>query len=283
MKPIIWALLLGCSISNAQDLCELVGLELFGSDNGEELGTYLGQVSDNPYSQTSILNEFGAYGSEFSQTSIRNEFGSFGSEFSRYSAYNPYALDPPILYRYDASDDLLYPVVYVSKNEFLGNPTIDPDELLATLENGCGGNWDPPELNLSDLAVDSMIVRFAKEGDTVVFGALFWNVGDAASTDSAWVHAAINGEIVDSAKIPPLNPLGLKGVVFRNIQSEDSLLIAIGVNLRREIVESDTLNNVAWGIYVRQDEPTAIQKVRPKISRKFKFEGRDLQGRLRQR
>jgi hypothetical protein len=53
-------------------------------------GTYLGELSSNPYAQNSTSNQFGPYGSKFSPTSINNEFGVYGSRFSQQSPNNPY-------------------------------------------------------------------------------------------------------------------------------------------------------------------------------------------------
>jgi hypothetical protein len=53
-------------------------------------GTYLGELSSNPYAQNSTSNQFGPYGSKFSPTSINNEFGVYGSKFSQQSPNNPY-------------------------------------------------------------------------------------------------------------------------------------------------------------------------------------------------
>ena len=53
-------------------------------------GTYLGELSSNPYAQNSTSNQFGPYGSKFSQTSINNPFSRYGSRFSQQSPNNPY-------------------------------------------------------------------------------------------------------------------------------------------------------------------------------------------------
>ena len=53
-------------------------------------GTYLGELSSNPYAINSTSNQFGPYGSKFSQTSINNPFSPYGSKFSHQSPNNPY-------------------------------------------------------------------------------------------------------------------------------------------------------------------------------------------------
>ena len=53
-------------------------------------GTYLGELSANPYAQNSTSNQFGPYGSKFSQTSINNPFSPYGSKFSQQSPTNQF-------------------------------------------------------------------------------------------------------------------------------------------------------------------------------------------------
>ena len=60
-------------------------------------GTYLGEVSANPYSPDSTANPYGPYGSPFSPTSINNPYGQYGSPYSPDSANNPYAVDTPVI------------------------------------------------------------------------------------------------------------------------------------------------------------------------------------------
>ena len=59
-------------------------------------GTYLGNLSANPYASDSSANPFGA-GSE-NANSINNPYGEYGSKTSNKSATNPYATDAPKLY-----------------------------------------------------------------------------------------------------------------------------------------------------------------------------------------
>jgi len=79
------------STALGQGYCDLIGDFIYAQDKGKnELGTYLGLISDNPYTSESILNEFGSYGSAFSSTSIFNEFSRFGGKFSSYSPFNDF-------------------------------------------------------------------------------------------------------------------------------------------------------------------------------------------------
>ena len=60
-------------------------------------GTYLGQVSANPYSPDSTANPYGQYGSRYSPSSVNNPYGQYGSPYSPNSANNPYAVDTPVI------------------------------------------------------------------------------------------------------------------------------------------------------------------------------------------
>lgn len=53
-------------------------------------GTYLGELSSNPYAQNSTSNPYGPYGSVYSQTSINNPYSQYGSKYSQQSPNNPY-------------------------------------------------------------------------------------------------------------------------------------------------------------------------------------------------
>ena len=57
----------------------------------------LGELSANPYRQSSTANPFGA-GSPFAPNGINNPFSPYGSPFSNQSATNPSANDAPRLY-----------------------------------------------------------------------------------------------------------------------------------------------------------------------------------------
>ncbi len=61
-------------------------------------GQYLGKITDNPYDQKSILNQYGPYGSVYSTTSIFNEYSNYASPYGSYSLNNPYCSNPPQLF-----------------------------------------------------------------------------------------------------------------------------------------------------------------------------------------
>jgi hypothetical protein len=65
-------------------------------------GTYLGNLSSNPYDPNSVSNPYGQYGSPYSPYSINNPYGQYGSPYSPNSPNNPYAVGgqrPPQPYR----------------------------------------------------------------------------------------------------------------------------------------------------------------------------------------
>jgi hypothetical protein len=57
-------------------------------------GTYLGNLSANPYDPNSTANPYGQYGSPYSPTSINNPYGQYGSPYSPNSVNNPYITTP---------------------------------------------------------------------------------------------------------------------------------------------------------------------------------------------
>ena len=86
-------------------------------------GTYLGIVTSNPFKSDSIMNQFGAFGSQFALKSIFNPFGTYGSKFALYSPYNQFTITPPIIY-YKNGEAL----GYLTKNSLLSF-AVDPDRL----------------------------------------------------------------------------------------------------------------------------------------------------------
>lgn len=54
-------------------------------------GTYLGELSSNPYAAESTSNPYGRYGNRYSPTSINNPYSQYGSPYSSQSPNNPYA------------------------------------------------------------------------------------------------------------------------------------------------------------------------------------------------
>ena len=69
-------------------------LLIFGGKNHD---TFLGCLNCNKYSQNSIWNAYGSYGSKYSSTSIWNKYGSYGGKYSSDSPFNKYASNPPVL------------------------------------------------------------------------------------------------------------------------------------------------------------------------------------------
>jgi len=60
-------------------------------------GTYIGNLSSNPYAPNSTANQYGA-GSPYNPNSVNNPYGTYGSPYSPKSANNPYTTDAPKLY-----------------------------------------------------------------------------------------------------------------------------------------------------------------------------------------
>ena len=61
-----------------------------------EDGTFLGTFEDK-YSQKSVYNQYGNYGSPYASNSIMNRYGDYGSDYSQYSPFNAYASKAPWL------------------------------------------------------------------------------------------------------------------------------------------------------------------------------------------
>lgn len=90
-------------------------------------GQPLGRITTNEFDQSSLLNEFGKYGSEFSSTSIFNKFGTYGSEFSQFSPFNKFTTTPPKIYK-----DGKF-IAYFTVNSTL-TPRVDTIMLIAWLK-----------------------------------------------------------------------------------------------------------------------------------------------------
>ena len=60
-------------------------------------GTYLGNLSSNPYDPNSLSNSYGA-GNPYNPNSLTNRLGTYGSPYSNNSAINPFASNPPKLF-----------------------------------------------------------------------------------------------------------------------------------------------------------------------------------------
>ena len=60
-------------------------------------GQFLGKITADKYDNSSMLNEYGPYGSPYSTTSIFNEYSDYGSTYGNNSVSNPYCSAPPKL------------------------------------------------------------------------------------------------------------------------------------------------------------------------------------------
>lgn len=75
---------------NTPTICqELSGAQIYSGD------TFLGIISKDPYSDDSIADKYGPYGSTYQQTSIFHAYGPYGSKWSSSSAFNSTASNPP--------------------------------------------------------------------------------------------------------------------------------------------------------------------------------------------
>lgn len=94
------------------------------ADNGQ----YLGRLTTNIYDSSSILNEYGIYGSKYSATSIWNEYGLYGGQYSIMSPFNPYTISPPYVYLRGVL------VGRLSINKYLIN-SVSPENLKDWMKN----------------------------------------------------------------------------------------------------------------------------------------------------
>lgn len=112
--------LLGGNIARTESEARRLGGESYieGSD-----GSFLGSLVPDRFSDDSIFNAYGSFGSKYAQTSIFNPYSEYGSRFSNLSAYNESATAPPRLYVNGKS------IGYLTKNKYL-SPRIDPESIL---------------------------------------------------------------------------------------------------------------------------------------------------------
>jgi hypothetical protein len=153
-------------------------------------GQYLGIITQNTFSEKSILNEFGKYGSKFSAVSIFDEFGRYGSKFSHLSPFNQFTSTPPQIR--DPSGQF---VAYLTKNK-VKSPAIDPEVLIALLKGGV------PSENLSaDYVVDSehWIEAVMDDGNLIKLedGSL-WKVSPTDVAESALWLPVTSVTVIDS-------------------------------------------------------------------------------------
>jgi len=69
-------------------------LHLYG---GKDHDVYLGCLTCNDYSSSSVWNEYTEYGNSYNTNSIWNEYGDYGNEYSNYSPWNESATYPPVV------------------------------------------------------------------------------------------------------------------------------------------------------------------------------------------
>lgn len=91
-------------------------------------GQYLGTISDNRFSDDSIANPYGQYGSRYSPLSIFNPYGQYGSEFSPLSPWNSYTTTPPSLKVRGQF------VANLTVNPYL-SPSVHPNRLMALVRH----------------------------------------------------------------------------------------------------------------------------------------------------
>ena len=117
----------GVRHSVASPLVVDLASQLEGSRIVANDGQFLGVITRNQFAANSILNEFGAHGSQFRQESIFNTFGQYGSEFSQLSPFNRFAQSPPLIIAPNGAR-----VAFLTKNQFK-TPCVDPHVLIASL------------------------------------------------------------------------------------------------------------------------------------------------------
>jgi hypothetical protein len=104
-------------------ITDVLGLSIYSNEYSP---VFIGTISTSN-NNSSIINDFGSYGSSFSQTSIRNTFSKYGDSYSTTSAYNQFATAPPLIV-----DDNLNVIGYLTKSVVVQN-SIDPDLLISGL------------------------------------------------------------------------------------------------------------------------------------------------------
>jgi hypothetical protein len=173
---------------DTEDILQKLLSELYGQaarDNSQSTlnsGSYLiaadkqflGEITDNKFSQNSILNEFGPYGSAFSSTSIFNEYCPYGGDYGQFSPKNPYNTQPPSLF---INGKFLG---VVSANEYVQN-RIPYTAFIYTLKNDLrsllNGQVLTDEIDLRTKLGDS----FIQAADGTFLGSLNPNPFDTSS------------------------------------------------------------------------------------------------------
>lgn len=75
--------------------CIAQELRLYGGEKGHHV--FLGCLTCDKHSSSSVCNKYGEYGSKYGGTSIWNKYGAYGSKYSATSPWNKYASDPPVI------------------------------------------------------------------------------------------------------------------------------------------------------------------------------------------
>ena len=137
-------------------------------------GQFLGTITSNTFDTSSILNEYGPFGSPYSTTSIFNQYSDYGSRYGSNSVNNPYCSTPPKLI---INGRLLG---YITVNHYVSE-RIDTEVFLYTLQN------DLRMLLAGRIVVSSREVRqqkgesFIEAGDGSFLGRLNPNRWDEES------------------------------------------------------------------------------------------------------
>lgn len=181
-------------------------------------GQFLGEISSDKFTQESISNRYGPFGSPYSPTSILNKYGSYGSPYGQHSPFNPYSTTPPKLF----IDGHEIGVVTANKNVPNGIPV---GSFMDTLERDPGGLGSGQisvdvlrsgrylatsylegqdgtylgSLNPNDLDVESIFSQFGTYGSMFSPTSIFNNFSLYGSTFSAF--SAFNPLAIQPPKV----------------------------------------------------------------------------------
>jgi hypothetical protein len=137
-------------------------------------GQFLGSITENPYDTSSLLNQYGPFGSMYSSTSIFNQYSPYGSPFGQFSVNNPYSTVPPQLYIQGQF------LGHVTKNQFVPN-AIATEAFIYSLQNDLQGLLAG---RIAQSEVATLIARgasFIVGSDGTFLGKLIPNKFDADS------------------------------------------------------------------------------------------------------
>jgi hypothetical protein len=154
-------------------------------------GQYLGIITQNKFTEKSILNEFGKYGSKFSSTSIFDEFGDYGSKYSHLSPFDEFTSTPPQIITSSGQ----FFVAYLTKNK-VKSPAIDPEVLIAVIKSGVS-----PANSSEDYVADSehWIEAVMDDGNLIKLeDGSIWKVSPLDVADSALWLPTTSVTVIDS-------------------------------------------------------------------------------------